>query len=103
MTCDMVWAGAEGADFWIGASGVDVAKLLAFVAANWFVDVFAGSDFVTKDKYMFLEEGVSLLRGGTDNLKRGEGLVGGVAVDAFEPMGSRYGVGGEAILFLDER
>ena len=98
----VVWACAEGTEFWVGALGVDVAILLAFVASQWLPNVLTDGNLVSEDKDVVLQERVSMCGGGTNDLEGGKRLVRSMTVYTFDPVGLGDGVGGEAILFLNE-
>ena len=98
----VVWACTEGTEFWVGALGTDVAVLLAFVASQWLPNVLIDSNLVSEDKDAVLHERVSMCRGGTNDLEGGKRLVRSTTVYTFDPVGLGDGVGGEAILFLNE-
>ena len=97
----MVKTGAVGADLRVGAFRADVAILLAPVAPCWLADVLDDGNLVALDEDAFLEEGVGQFGGGADDLEGRESLVGGVAVDVFDPMGFYEGAGGQTVLSFD--
>ena len=97
----MVRTGAVGADLRVGAFRADVAILLASVAPCGLADVLDDGNLVALDEDAFREEGVGQIGGGADDLEGRESLVGGTAVDVFDPMGFHEGAGGQTVLRFD--